>query len=336
MNNYIQKFPNSRLRRLRKSSSIRSLVEESKISISDLIYPIFITYKDSRTAIDSMPGMNRITVDETLDLAQELYSVGLRAIALFPEVPFEKKDILGKEALNPENLICQSIRKIKKAVKELVIISDVALDPYTPSGHDGIFDGKEVDNDETIKILCKQALVNTEAGADIIAPSDMMDGRIGIIRKHLDSNNYKNTLIMSYAAKYASEYYSPFRDAVSAETSLGIDKKKSYQMSFANINEALREAALDIEEGADILMVKPGMPYLDVLSRIKNTFNFPTFSFQVSGEYSMLMSSINKNFFQKEPIILETLTCFKRAGADAIFTYFAKEAAKIINNGEYN
>ena len=329
MNNYIQKFPNSRLRRLRKSSSIRSLVEESKISISDLIYPIFITYKDSRTAIDSMPGMNRITVDETLDLAQELYSVGLKAIALFPEVPFEKKDILGKEAINPENLLCQSIRKIKKAVKELVIISDVALDPYTLSGHDGIFDGKEVDNDETIKILCKQALVNTEAGADIIAPSDMMDGRIGAIRNALEAKKYKNTILVSYSAKYASSLYSPFRDAVGSGKKLKTDKK-SYQMNIFNSDEALREISLDISEGADAVIVKPGIAYLDIIHRIKSKFQFPTFAYHVSGEYSLIKLAAQNGVIDENLTVLEHFAAFKRAGADAIISYHAPKISEII------
>ena len=277
-----------------------------------------------------MPNIKRNNINDAVVLANKAYEAGIKAVAIFPEVPEEKKDIFGKEALNENNIVCKAVRAIKKNVNGIGVICDIALDPYTISGHDGILENNQIDNDKTVEILCKQAIVNAEAGCDIIAPSDMMDGRIKVIRESLDKSSFHNTIIMSYAAKYASAFYGPFRNAISASNNLGPNKKKSYQMDYNNNNEALKEVSMDIKEGADIILIKPGMPYLDVLNKIKNTFNYPTFSYQVSGEYSMLMKSIEEGYFKKEDIIIETLSCFKRAGADAILTYFALEAAKIL------
>ncbi len=279
-----------------------------------------------------MPNVKRNNINDAIMLANKAYEAGIKAVAIFPEVPEEKKDIFGKEALNENNIVCKAVRAIKKNVNGIGVICDIALDPYTISGHDGILENNQIDNDKTIEILCKQAIVNAEAGCDIIAPSDMMDGRIKVIRERLDKSSFHNTIIMSYAAKYASAFYGPFRNAISASNNLGPNKKKSYQMDYNNNNEALKEVSMDIKEGADIILIKPGMPYLDVLNKIKNTFNYPTFSYQVSGEYSMLMKSIEEGYFKKEDIIIETLSCFKRAGADAILTYFALEAAKILRS----
>ena len=279
-----------------------------------------------------MPNVKRNNINDAVVLANKAYEAGIKAVAIFPEVPEEKKDVFGKEALNENNIVCKAVRAIKKNVNGIGVICDIALDPYTISGHDGILENNQIDNDKTVEILCKQAIVNAEAGCDIIAPSDMMDGRIKVIRESLDKSSFHNTIIMSYAAKYASAFYGPFRNAISASNNLGPNKKKSYQMDYNNNNEALKEVSMDIKEGADIILIKPGMPYLDVLNKIKNTFNYPTFSYQVSGEYSMLMKSIEEGYFKKEDIIIETLSCFKRAGADAILTYFALEAAKILRS----
>ncbi len=330
MNNFLSNFPYCRARRLRQEDWIRSIVTENFLKVSDLILPIFLTYETNSTEIDMMPNIKRNNIDDAVLLANKAYETGIKAVAIFPEVPEEKKDIFGKEALNENNIVCEAVRAIKKNVTGIGVICDVALDPYTISGHDGILENNQIDNDKTIEILCKQAIVNAEAGCDVIAPSDMMDGRIKVIRESLDKSSLHNTIIMSYAAKYASAFYGPFRNAISASNNLGPNKKKSYQMDYNNYNEALKEVSMDIKEGADIILIKPGMPYLDVLNKIKNTFNYPTFSYQVSGEYSMLMKSIKEGYFKKEDIIIETLSCFKRAGADAILTYFALEAAKIL------
>ena len=332
MNSFLSNFPLSRPRRLRKEPWIRQLIQETYLNTSDLIYPIFITYNKKSSAIDSMPGIKRLNIDEAVVCANNAYELGIKAVALFPEVPEDLKNDQGTEALNEENIICKTVKKIKENIKGLGVICDVALDPYTTSGHDGIVINNKIDNDKTVEILCKQALVNANAGCDIIAPSDMMDGRIKVIRKYLDQYSFQDILIMSYAAKYASSYYGPFRNAISASSGLGKDKKKTYQMDYNNTNEALKEVSLDIKEGADIILVKPGMPYLDVLSSIKKSFKLPTFSYQVSGEYSMLKKAINDNVFKSEEVIIETLSCFKRAGADAIITYFALEAAALLNN----
>ena len=330
MNNFLSNFPYCRPRRLRKNQWIRTLVQENSLRVENLILPIFLTYEKKSTEIDPMPNIFRNNIDDAIILANQAYEIGIKAIALFPQVPKEKKDIHGKEALNENNIVCKAVKAIKKNISDIGIICDVALDPYTTSGHDGILKNNEVDNDKTIEVLCEQAVLNAKCGCDVIAPSDMMDGRIKFIRESLDKVYCQDTIIMSYAAKYSSAYYAPFRNAISASSNLGPNKKKTYQMDYNNFNEALKEVAMDINEGADIILIKPGMPYLDIVNAVKNTFNYPTFSYQVSGEYSMLMKSIEAGFMKKEETIIETLSCFKRAGADAILTYFAIEAAKII------
>ena len=330
MNNFLSNFPYCRARRLRQEDWIRKIVTENFLKISDLILPIFLTYEARSTEIDMMPNVKRNNINDAVLLANKAYEAGIKAVAVFPEVPEEKKDVLGKEALNENNIVCKAVRAIKKNVNGIGVICDIALDPYTISGHDGILENNQIDNDKTIEILCKQAIVNAEAGCDIIAPSDMMDGRIGFIRKKLDENNFQDKIILSYAAKYNSKYYGPFRDAVNSKNNLGISDKSSYQMNPANSLEALNEVAMDIEEGADIVMVKPGMPYLDIISKIKEEFKVPTFAYQVSGEYAMIMESVNKGWLDKG-VIIESLTSFKRAGADAVLTYFAKDLIKEFN-----
>ncbi len=332
MSNYFSNFPYTRLRRLRKKNWSRKLIQENLLSVNDLILPIFITYANKSSNIKSMPNIKKFCIDDLLGIVTIAYNLGIKAVALFPEVPDEKKDVFGKEAYNNDNIICQAVRKIKSNFKDIGVICDIALDPYTVTGHDGILIEDYVNNDETIEVLKKQALVNVEAGCDVLAPSDMMDGRIGSLREVMENNNYKEIIIMSYAAKYSSNYYYPFRKAISASNNLGKDKKKSYQMDYSNIEEAFREVYLDIKEGADIILVKPGLPYLDVLSAIKSHFKYPTFSYQVSGEYSILKNAIVSEELNEAEIILETLSCFKRAGADAILTYFALDAAKILND----
>ncbi len=333
MNNYLSNFPLHRARRLRSKKWIRNLIQETAFSVKDLIYPIFVSYEKKSTEIKSMPGIFRYNLEEALDLALEAKELGINAVALFPEVPKKLKDENGSEALNKNNIICNLVEKIKTNAPSLGVICDIALDPYTLSGHDGILEDGKIINDKTVKILCEQALINSQAGCDIVAPSDMMDGRIVQIRNYLDKCNQEDTLIMSYTAKYASSMYSPFRDAISASTNLGIDNKNTYQMDASNIKEAIKEASMDIREGADILLVKPGIMYLDVLKEIKRNFNFPTFSYQVSGEYSMIKNAIISGTFKKEDILIETMICFKRAGADAIISYFALEIAQMLKNG---
>jgi porphobilinogen synthase len=320
-----RKFPKSRLRRLRLNSNIIDLVSENELSSNDLIQPLFIKENLQGTEkIESMPGILRFGEDAVLKEIEDIINSGINSVALFPVIDSSKKNNQGTESTNSSNLICKSIRNIKEAFPEIIIISDVALDPYTDHGHDGIIVNDYVDNDATIDILKSQSLVLANAGADIIAPSDMMDGRIGIIREALEDADYKNTILLSYAAKYNSKFYGPFRDAVNSANSLGNSSKASYQMSQKNKNEALHEVAMDINEGADIVMVKPGMPYLDIICSIKETFKIPTFAYQVSGEYSMLKLAINKGWLD-ENVMLESLLSFKRAGADAILTYSAKE-----------
>ena len=329
-----RKFPNSRLRRLRLNSSIIDLVSENTLNSADLIQPVFVKENlNGSEPIESMPNVNRYGIDSILKEVESVISSGIKTIAIFPVIDANKKDDLGKEALNEENIISKTIKLIKKEFPELVIIADVALDPYTSHGHDGLLINNYVDNDATVESLVSQSLILAASGADIIAPSDMMDGRIGKIREALENSNFKNTLILSYAAKYNSKFYGPFRDAVNSSSNLGKSSKSSYQMSPANKSEAMHEVAMDIEEGADIVMVKPGMPYLDILSSVKETFKIPTFAYQVSGEYSMLKLAIEKGWLDKD-VILETLVCFKRAGADAILTYFAKEISMEINKNE--
>ena len=329
-----RKFPNSRLRRLRLNSSIIDLVSENTLNSADLIQPVFVKENlNGSEPIESMPNVNRYGIDSILKEVESVISSGIKTIAIFPVIDANKKDDLGKEALNEENIISKTIKLIKKEFPELVIIADVALDPYTSHGHDGLLINNYVDNDATVESLVSQSLILAASGADIIAPSDMMDGRIGKIREALENSNFKNTLILSYAAKYNSKFYGPFRDAVNSSANLGKSSKSSYQMSPANKSEAMHEVAMDIEEGADIVMVKPGMPYLDILSSVKETFKIPTFAYQVSGEYSILKLAIEKGLLDKD-VILETLVGFKRAGADAILTYFAKEISMEINKNE--
>ena len=326
-----RKFPTSRLRRLRANSTLIDLVSESSISSNDLIQPLFIKENLKGTeAINSMPDILRYSKESVIDEVEDLLEHNINTIALFPAIDSSKKDSDGAEALNKSNLICESIQKIKSKFPEMLVIADVALDPYTDHGHDGLLKDNYVDNDMTLDVLKSQSLILAESGADILAPSDMMDGRIGIIREALENADYKNTILLSYAAKYNSKFYGPFRDAVSSASNLGTSSKSSYQMSPTNKDEAIHEVAIDINEGADIVMVKPGMPYLDIISLIKNTFKVPTFAYQVSGEYSMLKLAINKGWLHSD-VMLESLVSFKRAGADAILTYAAKEISREIN-----
>jgi len=327
-------FPSTRMRRNRQTDWSRRLIKENELSVNDLIWPIFIANDDKKSPINSMPGVNRIPLNAIVETVQEAKELGIPAIALFPETDISLKNEKGSEALNEDNLICKATKAIKKNIKNIGVITDVALDPYTNHGHDGLLENNEVLNDETIEILCKQAVNQARAGADIIAPSDMMDGRIKSIRLELDKNGFKNTQIMSYAAKYASCFYGPFRNAIGSEGNLSKKDKKSYQMDYANSDEALREVGLDISEGADMIIIKPGMPYLDIIYRVKSNFQMPTYAYQVSGEYSMIMSAINNNYLDNNKAIIESLTCFKRAGADGILTYFALEAAKLLKKNK--
>ena len=322
------KFPNLRLRRLRKFNWSRKLVQENNLSSSDLIYPLFVVEgKNKKKPIKSMPNVYQYSIDNLGSIVNTVIRNKIPMIALFPSTPGNKKDPFGNEALNENNLVCKAIKFIKKRFKnDIGIMCDVALDPYTSHGHDGVLKKNYVLNDETINILMKQALLQAQMGCDVIAPSDMMDGRIGKIRKYLDKNKYHDVQLLSYAVKYASNFYGPFRDAVGSKKTLKSDKK-NYQMDFANSNEAYREVALDIKEGADMVMVKPGMPYLDVIKSIKENFKIPVLAYQVSGEYSLIKNGIKNNLVNKEAI-LESLMCFKRAGASAIVTYFALEIAK--------
>jgi len=319
-------FPNVRLRRNRKTEWSRRLVSENNLSTNDLIWPIFIREgKNIKEPITSMPGVYRYTLDKVENLVERAISKKIPMIALFPQTPDIKKNARGSEALNKNNLICKALRLIKKNYKDIGLMCDVALDPYTNHGHDGILKKNYVDNDETLKVLIKQSLLQAEMGCDVIAPSDMMDGRVGEIRKNLDKNGFKLVQILSYAVKYASNFYGPFRDAIGSKKSLKGDKR-SYQMDFNNSKEALREVALDISEGADFVMVKPGLPYLDIIKLIKDNFKIPVFAYQVSGEYSLIMNAIN-NKILKEDAIFESLSSLKRAGATAIVTYFADQVA---------
>ena len=298
---------------------------------NDLIQPVFVKEGLSdKEPIESMPGIFRFGEDSVLKEIEEINELGIRAIAIFPVIDPSKKDSKGTEATKRDNFISRVLGSIKSEFPEMLVIADVALDPYTDHGHDGILENDEILNDQTLDVLAEQSLVLAEAGADIIAPSDMMDGRIGVIRKKLDENNFEDKIILSYAAKYNSKFYGPFRDAVNSKNNLGTSDKSSYQMNPANSLEALNEVAMDIEEGADIVMVKPGMPYLDIISKIKEEFKVPTFAYQVSGEYAMIMESVNKGWLDKG-VIIESLTSFKRAGADAVLTYFAKDLIKEFN-----
>ena len=322
------KFPSLRLRRSRKYTWSRKLVQENNLSATDLIYPIFlIEGKNKKQIIKSMPNVYRYSIDKLGKIIKQLIENKIPMVALFPSTPNSKKDQYGSEALNENNLVCRAIKFIKKKFKnDIGIMCDVALDPYTSHGHDGLLKNDYVMNDETNEILIKQSLLQAQMGCDVIAPSDMMDGRIGKIRKALDKNKLHDVQLLSYAVKYASNFYGPFRDAVGSKKSLNSDKK-NYQMDFSNSNESLREVALDIKEGADMIMVKPGMPYLDIIKSVKENFKIPVLAYQVSGEYSMIKQSIDNNLINEESII-EILMCFKRAGASAIVSYFALDIAK--------
>ena len=322
----IGSYPSTRLRRNRKKEWSRRLVQESALSPSDLIWPIFICEgKNIKEQINTMPGVYKYSIDRLEKLVESAVVKKIPMIALFPNIPNSKKNQRGSEALNKNNLICKALRLIKKNFKNIGLMCDVALDPYTNHGHDGILKNNYVDNDETIKVLVKQSLLQAEMGCDVIAPSDMMDGRIGQIRKELDKNGYELVQILSYAVKYASNFYGPFRDAIGSKKSLKGDKK-NYQMDFNNSQEALREVALDVKEGADFVMVKPGMPYLDIIKLIRDNFKIPVFAYQVSGEYSLIKKGINDKILNEDAII-ESLISFKRAGASAVVTYFADEVA---------
>jgi porphobilinogen synthase len=332
-NTHIHISPIARPRRLRVSPWIRNMVSEHRVTVNDLIWPVFIQEGNNlRTPIASMPGVERFSIDLLTLAVKEARDLGIPAIALFPATPANLKTQDGEEAFNPENLVCRTIRAIKSAVPDIGIICDVALDPYTSHGQDGLVRNGVVVNDETVEVLCKQSVVQARAGCDVIAPSDMMDGRVGAIRKALDNAGFSHVAILSYAAKYASAFYGPFRDAVGSANNLGKSDKKTYQMDPSNSSEALREVALDIAEGADMVMVKPGMPYLDVVARVKDTFKVPTFAYQVSGEYAMLCAAAANGWLDREKVILESLLSFKRAGADGVLTYFAMEAAKLLKH----
>ncbi|HKD21495.1 MAG TPA: porphobilinogen synthase [Rhizomicrobium sp.] len=325
-------FPALRMRRLRRADWTRRLVAEASLSVSDFIWPLFVVDgQKQRVPVASMPGVERLSVDLIAGAAEEAAKLGIPAVALFPYTDPSLKTPDGREATNPANLVCSAVRAIKRAVPEIGVLCDVALDPYTSHGHDGVLIDGYVANDETVDILTRQALIQAEAGCDIIAPSDMMDGRVGAIRSALESGGFRNTLIMAYAAKYASAFYGPFRDALGSAKALTGDKR-TYQMDPANSDEAIREVALDLAEGADMVMVKPGMPYLDLVRRVKETFQVPTFAYQVSGEYSMLMAAIERGWLDRDRAILESLIAFKRAGASGVLTYFARDAAKLLKS----
>jgi porphobilinogen synthase len=326
-------FPSTRMRRNRMKDFSRRLISENSLNVNDLIWPLFVTEGSNiKEEIPSMPGVYRNSIDEIIKEAEDAIKLGIPAIAIFPQIDSTLKNSKGSEAINENNLICRSIKAIKQEFPELGIITDVALDPFTDHGHDGLLINDEINNDETLKILAQQSIIQANAGCDIIAPSDMMDGRIGYIRSALDKADLKNTQILSYAAKYASGFYGPFRDAVSSSGNLGGASKSTYQMDPANSNEALKEVELDIAEGADMVMIKPGMPYLDIVKIIKDTFQVPTFVYQVSGEYSMLMSAINNKWLDDDKVVMESLLSFKRAGANGILTYFAKRIAEKLKN----
>ena len=323
------RYPTVRMRRNRSGEGVRRLVAENKLSADDLIWTAFVVDGDNqRTPVDSMPGVVRYSTNVIAEAANEAFELGIPAIALFPFTDPDKKTPDGREALDPENLVCSAIRNVKEQIPDMMVVCDVALDPYTSHGHDGVMEGEVILNDKTVDILTKQALNQAEAGCDTISPSDMMDGRVGAIRQVLDTSGFEDVRIMAYSAKYASGFYGPFRDAIGTKAAL-IGDKRTYQMDPANSDEALREIALDIEEGADMVMVKPGMPYLDIVRRVKDTFGMPTFVYQVSGEYSMIKGAIERGWLD-EKVILESLLGFKRAGADGVLTYFAVEAAKVL------
>jgi porphobilinogen synthase len=325
------RFPSTRPRRTRRHPWLRRLVAQHHLTTDDLIWPVFVQEGvNRRTPVASMPGIERLSIDLLAAAVTEARDLGIPAIALFPATPPEKKTPDGDEALNPDNLVCRAVRAVKAAVPDIGVMCDVALDPYTTHGQDGLVRNGHVVNDETVEVLCRQAVVQAHAGCDVIAPSDMMDGRVGAIRKSLDDVGRTDVAILAYAAKYASAYYGPFRDAVGSAGSLGTGDKKTYQMDPANGDEAMREVAHDLAEGADMVMVKPGMPYLDIVSRVKTTFAVPTMVYQVSGEYAMHVAAAQNGWLDRDKVILESLLAFKRAGADGVLTYFAVEAAKLL------
>ena len=335
MFNYVADFPNHRGRRLRNNFWIRDLVAENNISVNDLIWPIFlIEGRDKIEPINELPGVNRYTVDKLIEIASNAFELGIKCVALFPRTPTNLKTQNCEEAYNPENLVNRATRLLKKKIPDLGIMLDVALDPYNSLGHDGLVKDDKILNDETLEILIKQSLVQAESGADILGPSDMMDGRVKLIRENLEKNNFKNTLILSYSAKFSSGFYGPFRAAIGSSGNLKGDKK-SYQLNYLNSNEALKDVALDLKEGADMVMVKPGMPYLDLCRQISDTFKVPTFAYQVSGEYAMLAQGIENGIFDKKNILIETISCFKRAGCNGILTYYAYEIAKLLTNKDF-
>jgi porphobilinogen synthase len=324
------RFSMVRMRRMRRDDFSRRLMRESRLSVDDLIYPMFVLEGTAqREAVPSMPGVERVSIDELLKEADELVTLGVPAVALFPVTPDDVKSLDAREAFNPEGLAQRAVRALKQAYPELGVITDVALDPFTTHGQDGLIDDAGyVMNDETVEVLVKQALSHAEAGADVVAPSDMMDGRIGAIREALEANGHIHTRILAYAAKYASSFYGPFRDAVGSAANLGAGNKYTYQMDPANSDEALWEVGLDLDEGADMVMIKPGMPYLDIVRRIKDQFGAPTYAYQVSGEYAMLMAAAQNGWLDEKAVIMESLLGFKRAGADGVLTYFAKRVAQ--------
>ncbi len=326
-------FPRTRLRRNRRDDWSRRLVAEGRLTADDLIWPAFVHGGDGRVEVESMPGQARLSIALLVEAAQEAKDLGIPAIAVFPVIPDERKSPDGDEACNPDNLVCRAVAAVKAAVPGLGVMCDAALDPFTSHGHDGLLRDGYVVNDETVEVLCRQALVQAEAGCDIIAPSDMMDGRVGAIRRALDEEGHERVRIMAYAAKYASAFYGPFRDAIGSAPSLGEGDKRTYQMDPANGDEALREVALDIQEGADMVMVKPGMPYLDIVRRVKDAFGVPTYAYQVSGEYAMLKAAAAQGWLDGERVLLESLIGFKRAGADGVLTYAAVEVAKLLRAG---
>ena len=324
-------FPQTRMRRTRQFDWSRRLMRENQLTVNDLIWPIFVqSGKGQRTPIASMPGVERLSIDLLVDAVSHAADLGIPAIAVFPATEPSLKNEAATEAINPDNLVCRAVRAIKAEQRDLGIICDVALDPYTSHGQDGLVRNGYVVNDETLEMLCQQAVIQAQAGCDVIAPSDMMDGRIGAIRASLDGAGFEHVQLLAYAAKYASAFYGPFRDAVGSATSLGQGDKRTYQMDPANGDEALREVALDIAEGADMVMVKPGMPYLDIVRRVKETFGLPTFAYQVSGEYAMIAAASQNGWLDRSKAMLESLLAFKRAGADGVLTYFAIEAAEAL------
>lgn len=328
--NHVSRYPTTRLRRLRQNDWIRRLVREHRVGVDDLIWAVVVHDGDEdEVPVGAMPGVVRYSVAAAARAAKRATSLGIPAIAVFPHIDPSLKNAAGSEALNDKGLVCSVVRAMKDAAPDLGLIVDVALDPFTDHGHDGLLRDGRITNDDTVAVLAEQALIQVQAGADIVAPSDMMDGRVGAIRSALDANGYENAMILSYAAKYASAFYGPYREAIGSMKALKGDKR-TYQMDFANTDEALREVAMDIAEGADMVMVKPGLAYIDILARVKDAFALPTFAFQVSGEYAMIKAAASNGWIDEERAILETLTAFKRAGADGVITYFAPRAAELL------